>query len=886
VVGEQHKLQAFWTIVYVVLSAAGIVMAIPPGYASPIFPAAGFAVAIMLWSPRLALPTIVLGSFLLNYYLTRNLQAPILDSAMIALLLGLGAGLQAHVAAKLVQKLVGGEWRHMESANSILLSLLVAGPLACLIAASNATLVLYAFKVISAEELAYSWWNWWVGDSLGVLVMLPICIALLCRHEYAWKNRIRLAFMPILLIILMVAMAFLGAARLEKEYFKKEVMEQGETFKFLLLQRFTAHQEVIASLRRLLEVTPEMTNDQFEYFTRITLMDNPDIHALSINAVVLADERADYEQRMRHLLDQPEFQILEKQVNGKWAPAAARSHHVVVQYISPSQPNTAVIGYDINSEPLRRSAISASMTSGKPTVTEPLYLLVDPADTPALLVLDPAFRQHADPKAEPRIFAFAVAVLKINDMIEAATARARNPKLLYRIFDAAADPSTPAFYQSISLPSLNGQDFMANFDLMVADRLWRIEVLPTQAYLQEIRSWTAWVVGVGGLFAVVMLQVLILIITGQNSLIRRKVDEQTHQLRAKSDLIAERNAQLDAIFHSSPDGFIVFSDNGTIKYVNPALVQMLAFPDVSGMKEAELDAFLFERLEKGQRFSGIADFFAAPEGQVSAHILNLMSPKKLSLQVLGIHTRAASIPRILYLRDVTQEFEIQQMKSDFLSHAAHELRTPMTTILGYTELLLTREYSKEVRDELLLIVQRQTNLIVTMINDLLDLARIEANIQPKLHFLRVDLAALIKELKSELTFDQQRWPVTLILPEAPVCIQGDQQKLRQAFMNLIVNAQKYSPEGGEIVIRLTVALEHTLLSIEDHGIGMTETELGHIGEKFWRADTSGSSPGTGLGVSIVREIVHSHGGTLHFSSALGQGTKAMISLPIDSLSSH
>ncbi len=203
----------------------------------------------------------------------------------------------------------------------------------------------------------------------------------------------------------------------------------------------------------------------------------------------------------------------------------------------------------------------------------------------------------------------------------------------------------------------------------------------------------------------------------------------------------------------------------------------------------------------------------------------------------------------------------------------------MTTILGYTELLLSREYSKKVRDELLQTVQRQTNLIVSMINDLLDLARIEANSQPQMHFVSVDLAVLIKELKSELTFDQQRWPVKLILPEGPLSVRGDRHKLRQAIMNLIINAQKYSPEGGEIVIRLTTLPAHTLLSIEDHGIGMTEAELGHIGEKFWRADISGSSPGTGLGVSIVREIVHSHGGTLHFSSTPGQGTVVSLSLP-------
>jgi signal transduction histidine kinase len=878
-VSHHLKTQSVWLIGYVALASVGIILAVPPGYASPIFPAAGFAVAVMLWSSRRALPAVVLASFLLNFYLSRNIEVPIDDSFIIAILLGLGAGLQAYVAANLVEKVAKKEWRRMESANTIIASLLLAGPVACLIATTNATLVLYMFELIDVNELFYSWWNWWVGDSLGVLVMMPICLALFCRQEYAWKNRIRIAFLPVVLVALMIATAFIGASRLEKEYFRKEILEQGENFKFLLQQRFNAHQESVAALRRLIEVMPEMTTEQFEHFTRITLMDNPDIYALSVNTFVQADQRADYEQRMRQLLRIPSFQITEKYSNGKFGPAKERQHYVVIQFISPSQPNVSVVGYDINSEPLRRNAITASIASGKPAATAPLQLLSGPADSPGLLIMHPAFRQQSEQQVNPDIFAFAVAILKIEEMVEKSTAQVRNPRLLYRVVDVSSGSPETMIYQSATLPRFNGDGYVANFELSVADRLWRIEVVPTQSYLLEIRSWTAWLVGVGGLFAVAMLQMLILIITGQNSLIRRKIDDQTHQLRVKSDAITERNAQLDAIFNCSPDGFIVFAGNGTVKYANPALLKMLELKNERGMQECELDAFLIERLDKGTQFSGVASFFAQPDGSAHIQILNLIRPHKLSLQVLGIHTQASSIPRILYFRDVTKEFEAQKMKSDFLSHAAHELRTPMTTILGYTELLQARDYSKEVRTELLETIQRQTSLIVNMINDLLDLARIEANSQPQMHYSRFDLSALIRELVGELTFDLGRWPVRLALPEVPVELWGDRQKMRQAIMNLLVNAQKYSPQGGQINVTADTLPTETLIVIEDSGIGMTPQELAHIGEKFWRADASGSLPGTGLGVAIVKEIVHSHGGSLHFSSRPGSGTKVTIEIP-------
>jgi len=875
---KQLKLQSLWAFCYLILAAVGIMLAIPPGYASPIFPAAGFAVAIMLCFGYRAWPSIMLGSFVLNLFLTQNLGTTLTASILIALAIAAGASLQAYVAARLVQSIVKEQWRKMEAINSIIYTLLLAGPAACLVAASNANLILYLSGLISSEELPYSWWNWWVGDSLGVLVMLPICLAIILRHERIWKNRIKAALLPIMLVIIMAASSFVGISRLENEYFKKQVFEHGENFKHLLQQRFTAHQEAIAAMRRLIEVTPEMTIDQFEYFTHATLLDNPDIAALSVNAYVKADQRDDFEQRMRQMLNELRFRITEIDSEGGLVTAGQREDYVAVQFISPLESNAAAIGYDINSESVRHEAIRSAMLTGKPAVTAPIQLVQGQTDNPGLLVLHPAFYQDAKVAADPEIFAFAVGVLNINQMVDAATAKERQPSLRYRIVDGQ-DPSALPIYQTSVESSVMGADFMAEFDLMLADRYWRIDVTPTQYYLQQMRSWTAWAVGVGGLLAVAMLQILVLTITGQNSIIRRKVEEQTRELRSKNKVISDRNAQLDAVFQCSPDGLIAFAEDGTIKYANPALLTMLELQEERGMEATKLDALLKERLVPGQNFKGVAAYFSEPGLQQQAYILNLVSPKKLCLQVLGIHTGARNIPRILYFRDVTQEFEIQKMKSDFLSHAAHELRTPMTTILGYTELLLSREYSKEVRDELLQTVQRQTSLIVSMINDLLDLARIEANIQPKLNFASVDLVALIKELKSELTFDEQRWPVKLILPEAPLSVRGDRQKLRQAIMNLIVNAQKYSPQGGQIVIRLTTLPAHALLSIEDHGIGMSEAELGHIGEKFWRADTSGTSPGTGLGVSIVSEIVQSHGGTLHFSSTPGQGTVASIQLP-------
>lgn len=877
---KQLKLQALLAGCYLFLATIGNLLAIPPGYASPIFPAAGFAAAIMLCFGHRAWLGILLGSFFLNLFLTQKLGSNLNTSIFISLFISLGVGLQAHIAKRLVEKVVKAQWRKMEGVSSIISTLLLAGPVACLVAASIGNLVLYSFGLIRLEELPYSWCNWWVGDSLGVLVFLPICLGVIYRKERIWKGRIKVAFMPIILAILMAASAFIGTSRLENEYVMKEVFEQGESFNHLLQQRFNAHQEAIASLRRLIEVTPEMTTEQFEYFTRMTLLDNTDISALSINAYLEAGQRNDFEMRMRKMLNNPSFQVTERNADGDLISAGSRQDYVAVQFISSLQTNAAALGYDINSESVRREAIRSAMLTGEPAVTAPIQLVQGLKDSLGLLVLHPAFSRYADFEEESKIFAFAVGVLNINEMVEAATAQTRNPELHYRILDKSSKSDVPVF-QTSALPTLMGKEYMLKFDLNFVDRYWQIEVTPSQRYMQQMRSFMPLAVGVGSLLAVAMLQILVLTITGQNSVIRRKVEEQTRELRTKTKVISDRNAQLDAVFQCTPDGMIAFAENGTIKYANPALRNMLELKDERGMEESMLDAMLSDWQSPEGNFVGISSYFSEDGVKEKVHILNLNKPRKLCLQVLGIHTGAKNIPRILHFRDVTNELEVQKMKTDFLSHAAHELRTPMTTILGYTELLLARDYSKEIRYEMLQTVQRQTSLIVNMINDLLDIARIEANSQPHVHFVEFDLVSLLKEIVDELTFDLKRWPVKLKLQEHEHTMLGDRQKMRQAIMNVIVNAHKYSPSGGQITLKLETLPSHYLLIIEDSGIGMTADELRHVGEKFWRADISGNTPGTGLGVAIVREILSLHGGSLSFTSVFGRGTIATMNVPIN-----
>ena len=237
----------------------------------------------------------------------------------------------------------------------------------------------------------------------------------------------------------------------------------------------------------------------------------------------------------------------------------------------------------------------------------------------------------------------------------------------------------------------------------------------------------------------------------------------------------------------------------------------------------------------------------------------------------------------MYFRDVTHEDEVDRMKSEFLASAAHELRTPMVSIFGFTELLLKRQFTDERRADMLATIHRQSGLLVKMINELLDLARIESRRGLDLHIDQHPLSELVlNSVKGLMRKDNERQVSINRLPDVPVLI--DPEKMQLALSNLLSNAFKYSPLGGEVSLSARVVVqedrEYAVMEVSDRGIGMTADQLARAFERFYRADTTGNIPGTGLGLSLVKEVAELHNGRVELESEPGVGTKARLYIPM------
>ncbi|MCK4507511.1 MAG: HAMP domain-containing histidine kinase, partial [Desulfuromonadales bacterium] len=275
-------------------------------------------------------------------------------------------------------------------------------------------------------------------------------------------------------------------------------------------------------------------------------------------------------------------------------------------------------------------------------------------------------------------------------------------------------------------------------------------------------------------------------------------------------------------------------------------------------------------------------------------------PRSFDLELQGEHSHNPNIYQVrvsqllsdenespgvvLLLRDVTREREIESMKSAFLAMAAHELNTPLTTIIGYSELLTSLETAKnfgeEQKKDYLLLIHDKALALGGLIDDLLDVSRVESGRSLSLDYQDLDLDSVIHEVVASYSENATRHNFFTNLPDVATHLLADRLRLKQVVDHLISNAVKYAPEGGDVRINLTMNDNKLELSVEDEGIGMDEEHLAHIFDRFYRADSSDTAvQGVGLGMSIVRNIVLAHHGDIRVESQPGKGTKVYITLP-------
>lgn len=360
--------------------------------------------------------------------------------------------------------------------------------------------------------------------------------------------------------------------------------------------------------------------------------------------------------------------------------------------------------------------------------------------------------------------------------------------------------------------------------------------------------------------------------------------------------IKANQEDMDALFSLSPDGIVVLDSDGRISHVNDEFLKLTGIEPnlLQGADEDTLDRLLRSQCSEPDEYLSHDEYASLFKGTKRTYVgvdnlseqdyrFQIDSPRQLIIERSCIEPNQKRISRVLYFKNVTQKVILENMKSEFITTAAHELRTPMSVILGYSELLKMRGFDREMQVEMIDAIHTKSAMVASLLDDLLDVAVMEYRAEKTLKLEKHAFNPFIQSIADTFIFSGNDNRVLLSqLPVVPD-FYFDAQRIERAITNCLTNSYKFSDHQS--VIRMHVSLIETsqpeiAIAIIDHGIGMTPEQLSRIFEKFYRADKSGHIPGTGLGMVLVKDIMEAHGGRALVESELGKGTTVTLYLPI------
>lgn len=359
---------------------------------------------------------------------------------------------------------------------------------------------------------------------------------------------------------------------------------------------------------------------------------------------------------------------------------------------------------------------------------------------------------------------------------------------------------------------------------------------------------------------------------------RKRTEE---ALRQTLNDARDAHARIEGILRSVADGLLVIDLQRNILLMNPTAEKLL------GVNVAGLPYPLAQLIpDSGLHMS----LDLAHDTLEEKHIdFQLPGSNKIWEGHLSPLLRADGVVagHIVLLRDVTQARTVERMKSEFVATAAHEFRTPLAAILGFTELLLEPDERSDVeRREFLQLVHEKADSLARMVNNLLDISRIESGEELPLDRGPNSLINLIERVLP--LFQKSSGSHRFVVEVSPpgILVDVDPDTIEQVLENIIGNAVKYSPAGGTIGVAAHRVDDECRLTVSDQGVGMTSEEAARVFDKFYRADSSNTAVrGTGLGMTIVHHIIEAHGGRIWVESLKGHGTTVSLTLPLAAMDS-
>ncbi len=899
----------------VYFAAGGLATALAPGPDSlvGIWPAAGLAVGALLLFGTGLWPGVFIGAVGVGCLIVPGGAGLLTSLAVIALLAG-GATLQAVVASWCVRRVAGFPFR-LQPPRSLLIAVALAGPVACLVSSTVAMLTLLVVGWIPTAALASSWLIWWIGDVLGIVLVLPLASE--------WRREMRSASLRARLTVAVpvcigVFATVIGVATVrdgEKERAHDELEHRGIVMAHAVENALDAHFEIVHDLASVFATMGKVSPERFESLVADTFERHDDVQALGVNRVVSYEEIPALEREAREA-GLAGFEVREQ--DGQGGLRRVRPHegkHVVVFHIEPLEDNENARGYDIASNVDRRRGLQVVVDGARQAITPPVQLVQEKEGQKGFLHFVPIFRNQEpgtrpDPGTQP--YAYAVGVFRAVDLVTRCLEKVQDQGIGYRILDTT-DPARPA----VLVPALNPRASTAappmTKPIEAADRTWTLEYWPAAAYATGGTWGRSWFTSTLGLLCTSLLGIFLLMLAGRtqatarrNEELRLRVEERIHaasRLRESATKLAEaqRIAQVGSWELDLRERTLTWSDE---------LFRLLGLDPETD--EADSERFL-ALVDPADREGMQADLEAAMQGgslanrEFRVHRPDGRTVHLRSYTASDHDDEGRTVRLVGTVQDVTERVRAQRERSEFEAQMqeaqkleslgvlaggiAHDFNNILTGVLGHTDLALEDVPAGTV-------MHRRLKGIESGAHRAADLCRQMLAYAGKGQFVleTLDLRSLVRDISQVLRISAaKRAELRYEFSSDTPLVRADATQLRQLVLNLITNASEaLGDQQGVITVttsRGTFAREelrgcylgeelepgdYACLEVTDTGSGMTPEVQERLFEPFFTTRFTGR----GLGMAAVLGIVRAHEGCVCIQTEVGEGTRVRVLLPM------